>query len=312
MKRRGLLTAAGVLAGLAIVLAGIYFGMDREKKELTPETRSGLPGQFIVLPGGTTHYQLVGPADGPVVVLIHGFSVPAYVWERTVPALSAAGFRVLTFDLFGRGYSDRPPTANSLDLFVRQVDDLLTALKIDRPVDMGGLSMGGYIAAAYANRHPTRVRRLMLFAPQVQVLGSGPAMAMVTLPGFGEYLFATVIAPVYLAGDVSDFADAARAERWKERYLDAMQYTGFRAALLSTLRSMQGDPFDEYRKLGALDRPVLLVWGEADSTVPFENASGLKKAIPQAELIPIPGGRHLACHEFPDQVNPALVDFLKR
>ena len=312
MKRRGLFIAAGVLVGLAILLAGVYFGMDREKIELTPQTRSGLPGQFIDLPGGTTHYQWVGPAGGQVVVLVHGFSIPAYLWERTVPALTAAGFQVLTFDLFGRGTSDRPRTAYTLDLFVRQIDDLLSALKLDRPVDIGGLSMGGYIAAAYANQHPTRVRRVMLLAPQVQALGSTPGMALVTLPGFGDFLFTAYIAPVYLAGDLSDFADSTRAVRWNERYLDAMQYTGFRAALLSTLRSMHGDPYEEYRKLGALDRPVLLVWGEDDTTVPFENAFGLARAIPQAELRAIPGGRHLACYEFSEQVNPALVEFLKR
>jgi len=60
------------------------------------------------------------------VVLVHGFSVASYCWERTVPALVEAGFRVLTFDLYGRGYSDRPDGPYNLDLFVRQIDELLT------------------------------------------------------------------------------------------------------------------------------------------------------------------------------------------
>ena len=286
--------------------------MNREKKELTPETRAGLAGQFIVLPEGMTHYQLAGPAGGQVVVLVHGFSVPAYLWEHNISALTEAGFRVLTFDLYGRGYSDRPQTAYSLNLFVRQIDDLLTALKIDRPVDIGGLSMGGYIVAAYTNQHPDRIRRVMLLAPQVTTMGRDPSMSVVTLPGIGDYLFATYIAPVYMAGDMSDFADPNHADRWSERYLDEMQYTGFRAALLSTLRSMQGDPFEEYRKLSGSGRPVLLVWGDEDRTVPFENTAKVGAAIPQAELHPIAGGRHLACYEFPEKVNPVLVDFLKR
>lgn len=312
MKKNRFFVAAGIFVGLGILLAGAYFGMDREKKELTSETRAGLPGQFIVLPGGVTHYQLAGPDDGQVVVLVHGFSVPSYLWEHNVSALTEAGFRVLTFDLYGRGYSDRPQTAYTLDLFVRQIDDLLSALKIDRPVDIGGLSMGGYIVAAFANQHPDRVRRVALLAPQATAMGSDPRLSFVTVPGLGEYFYTVYIGPVYMAGDQDDFEDYSRAGNWRERYLDAMQYSGFRDAMLSTLRNMQGDPFVEYRKLGILGRPVLLLWGEEDRTVPIENALKVSAAIPQAELHTIAGARHLACFEFPEKVNPLLVDFLKR
>jgi pimeloyl-ACP methyl ester carboxylesterase len=312
MKRRRIFVAASVFVGLGILLAGAYFGMNREKRELTPETRAGLPGQFIALPGGMTHYQLVGPAGGQVVVLVHGFSVPSYLWEHNISALTNAGLRVLTFDLYGRGYSDRPQTLYTLDLFVRQVDDLLSALKIDRPVDMVGLSMGGYIAAAFANQHPDRVRRVALLAPQVTAMGSDPLLGFVTVPVLGEYLFTVYIGPVYMAGDQNDFADYRQAGNWRERYLDAMQYSGFRDALLSTLRNMPGDPFVEYRKLGALGRPVLLLWGEEDRTIPIENAPKVSAAIPQAELHVIAGGRHLAGFEFPEKVNPLLVEFFKR
>jgi pimeloyl-ACP methyl ester carboxylesterase len=286
--------------------------MDREKKDLTPETRLGLPGQFISLADGVTHYQTFGPETGQVVVLVHGFSIPAYLWEQNVTALAQAGFRVITFDLYGRGTSDRTATEYTLDLFVRQIDNLLDGLKISRPVDIGGLSMGAYVAAAYANRHPDRVRRVILFAPQAAPMDHDPSMGPVTLPGVGEYLFATYIAPVYLAGDQSEFANPAHAAGWSERYRDAMQYRGFRAALLSTLRTLKGDPLEEYRQLGHSGRAVLLVWGQEDQTVPLKNAALLQAAIPQAELRAIPNARHLACYEFADQVNPILVEFLKR
>ncbi len=157
--KKGCLVALGcVIPGLALLMAASYFILNPEKKALTPETRASLPGQFISLPDGVTHYALDGPQDGPLVVLVDGFSIPMFSWERNVPALTAAGFRVLTFDLYGRGYSDRPDGPYNLDLFVRQIDELLTALKIDRPVDLVGLSMGGYITAGFANRYPDRVR----------------------------------------------------------------------------------------------------------------------------------------------------------
>lgn len=312
MKTRGWMVWVGGLAGIAMVLAVLYLVMDREIKELSPASRVGLPGQFISLQDGVTHYQVSGPETGPVVLLVHGFSIPAYVWENTISALTQAGFRVVAFDLYGRGYSDRPSKEYTLDLFVRQINDLLDGLQVRGPVDIGGLSMGGYIVAAYANRYPERVRRVMLFAPQSAPMDHDPSMGIVMLPGVGDYLFTTYIAPVYLAEDQSEFANPARAARWSERYLDAMQYRGFRSALLSTLRSLNGDPLEEYRQLGRSGRPVLLVWGQDDQTVPIANAANVQAAIPQAVLQPIPGARHLACYEFSEQVNPLLVNFLKR
>src|SRR5512138_2616966 len=135
MKPRGFKIAAAGLTGLILILAGLYLVMNREKKDLTPEARSGLPGYFIPLTGGVTHAQVSGPEAGQVVLLVHGFSIPSYVWENNVAALAQAGFRVVTFDLYGRGYSDRSPTDYTLDLFVRQVNDLLDELQISRPVD---------------------------------------------------------------------------------------------------------------------------------------------------------------------------------
>ena len=82
--------------------------MRGETKRLTPEVRTGLPGNFIQLSDGVVHYELAGPEDAPVVVLVHGFSVPFFIWDPTFEGLSEAGFRVLRYDLYGRGFSDRP------------------------------------------------------------------------------------------------------------------------------------------------------------------------------------------------------------
>ena len=92
-----------------------------ESRVLDDEARRSVAGDFIRLPDGMVHYELDGPPDGQAVVLVHGFSVPYYIWDPTFPALVAAGFRVLRYDLFGRGYSDRPDLPYTMDLFVRQL-----------------------------------------------------------------------------------------------------------------------------------------------------------------------------------------------
>ena len=304
--------AVGVLAGLIALLVGAYLLMDREKQILSPANRAGLSGQFITLPGGVTHYQLTGPEDGPLVVLVHGFSVASYTWDRTVPALADAGFRVLTYDLYGRGYSDRPSGPYDLNFFTTQLDDLLTALQIDNPVDVIGLSMGAYITADFTARHPERVRRVALLAPQSTSMGSDPRVSLATLPGLGEYIFTVYLGPFYMSDSSDEFESSHDSAAWRDRYLEMMNYAGFRTALLSTLRTMTGDPYEAYRALGQLDRPVLLLWGEEDDTSPAANAPRVMDAIPQAELHLIPGARHAFAYEFPEVVNPLLVAFLQR
>ena len=64
-------------------------------------------GAFVKLSRGRTHYVLAGPEDGAPVVLCHGFAVGCWVYDRFVAPLAAQGFRVLLFDWYGCGYSDR-------------------------------------------------------------------------------------------------------------------------------------------------------------------------------------------------------------
>ena len=99
-----------------------------ETKELNDETRGAADGSFIQLPDGTTHYEMSSPllsGEGlgmrSFVFLVHGFSVPYFIYDPTFEFLTQAGFRVLRYDLFGRGFSDRPYVNYDLDLFVKQL-----------------------------------------------------------------------------------------------------------------------------------------------------------------------------------------------
>src|SRR5919206_4763669 len=110
------------------------FSYRDETQELNELTRKEAPGSFIQLTDGVTHYELSNPERDETVVLIHGFSVPYFIYDPTFEFLTKSGFRVLRYDLFGRGFSDRPDTRYGIDLFVRQLGDLLDALQLARPV----------------------------------------------------------------------------------------------------------------------------------------------------------------------------------
>ena len=105
------------------------FPYREETQELNDVTRKNAAGSFIQLADGVTHYEMGGKEPGDPVVLIHGFSVPYFIYDPTFKFLTEAGFRVLRYDLYGRGFSDRPAGRYDMDLFVNQLSQLLDALR---------------------------------------------------------------------------------------------------------------------------------------------------------------------------------------
>ncbi len=116
LRRRMILTGSGI-AIIILSLLITYILTDQEKITLSDTVRVSLPGQFVKLPLGVVHYELAGPENAPTVVLVHGFSVPYYIWDPTFEALTRAGFRVLRYDLYGRGFRTGPkPITISISL----------------------------------------------------------------------------------------------------------------------------------------------------------------------------------------------------
>ena len=163
------------------------FSYRDETKELNDLTRKDLSGSFIELPDGVTHYELNNPEKENTVILVHGFSVPYFIYDPTFEFLTQSGFRVVRYDLFGRGFSDRPDTRYNIDLFVNQLADLLEALPFTRPVNLVGLSTGGPITAAFTARFPERVNKLVLIDPiGAKILALARVLKAAAMPIVGE------------------------------------------------------------------------------------------------------------------------------
>jgi len=287
-----------------------YLGSDQESLVMDSQARRGVPGNFVTLTDGVTHYQLGGPAEGLPVLLVPGFSTPYNVWDPTYEGLTAAGVRVLRYELFGRGFSDRPAARYDADFYDRQILDLLNALAI-RQVDVAGVSMGGPLSVTFANRHPERVRRVLLFDPGYWTGISLPYG--LRLPILGTYNMAVAIAPGLPKSQWKDFMHPERYPHYLDPYLDQMRYSGFRRAILETLRNyLTVDVTPEYQRLGGSGKPVLLIWGKSDQDVPIELSKSVLNAVPQAEFHPIDDSGHIPHYEHPEVVNPIVLDFLRR
>ena len=293
----------------AIPLSYLLSGV--EKRELTAETRADLPGSFAALPSGITHYELSGVPDAPLVVLVHGFSVPYYIYDPTVPDLAAVGFSTLRYDLYGRGYSDRPEVDYTLDLYITQLTQLLDQLQVNRKVHIVGLSQGAPVAGAFANRYPDRVSTLTLIDPLITRVEKKDILPM-GLSLIGEYITRVVLVPHILpASQADDLHHPENHPDWELRYREQLQYRGFTRAILSSIRHLPDiQPMVEYKAVADAGIPIQLIWGRHDQTIPYRDIEFFISKLPDTELHIIEDAGHIPHFEHPEVVNPLMFTFI--
>jgi pimeloyl-ACP methyl ester carboxylesterase len=297
-----------------LLLSAAWFSGDLEPLTLDERARSRLPGTFVALSHGYTSYEISGPPNGPVVLLVPGISIPRGVFARTTTVLAAAGYRVVSFDLYGRGFSDRPQVSYDAALFNRQIDDLLTALKIDARINVVGLASGGLQALLYTELRPTRVERLVLIAPDGVDAPVTGFVRITRLPLVGE-----------MAGRI--VMNAVGQRQWEERlrhysadprlvqevvelFRGQLAYKGFWRALNSSIARL---PINEssglFRRIERQGTPTLVLWGATDLIIPVHLGHAVRRLMPNAAYREIPAG-HLPQYERPDLTNAAILQFL--
>jgi|APMI01.1.fsa_nt_gi pimeloyl-ACP methyl ester carboxylesterase len=305
MRRLALLLPVLLLA----VLFGLVRWRDPETRLLTDKTRRQADGAFVRLPDGVTHYEVAGPEAGTRVVLVHGFSVPAYIWDSTFVALTNAGFRVARYDTYGRGWSDRPDTRYDFSLFDRQLTGLLDSLGWSTPVHVMGLSYGGPITGTFVSRHPERVASHIMVDPAA---GSSRQVPWyIAAPIIGPLVWQGLAVPTMADGQASDFVEPAKWPDWADKYRVQQQFNGFGRALRATILDNRTVRYDSlYARAGSAGKPTLLIWGTEDQTVPIANATQVRAGIPQAEFHPIEKAGHLPHIEQAAKVNALLLEWL--
>ena len=293
-----------------LVPAALYFTLDPERLDLDAAARASAPGQFAKLSDGYTHYEIGGPADGRVVVLAAGATVPYYIWDPTFKALVDAGYRVLRYDYYGRGFSDRPDVPFTQELYVRQLHELLDAVHISQPFDLAGLSFGGAVITSMAARDPQRVRSLIYMDPAFRTPSS--LTLLESSPRAWNVVTAILDERSWADGQLSDFLHPEKFPDWPDRYRPQLRYKGFRRSRLSDLRAnVDADQRDELQAVGRNSRPVLVIWGKQDPNVPFELSASLMAVVPYARLLAVDQAGHLPQWERPDIVQPAILSFLR-
>lgn len=271
--------------------------------------RAGAPGQIAELPRGATHYRWAGPEDGPVAVLVHGLSTPAYVFAATERSLAGLGYRVLSYDLYGRGYSARARGRQDRAFFLDQLRALLKHQEVAGPLTVLGFSMGGQIAAAFAAAEQD-VEALVLVAPAGLVPGTGSVW---TMPLVGDWLTRVAGGWALRRELVEHRTTATVIPDFEDRQAAETKMRGYLPALLSSRRHMLSRGADrDLRMVAMAEVPVLAIWGTDDPVIPRRALGRLAELCPDAHHVEIRGAGHTLLQTHPTEVGAALRDFLAR
>lgn len=306
-----------LIAALSLLVVMSFWAAGRARAALDDDARDKLLSEghaysFIELSRGKVHYRLEGPEDGQLVVLIHGFSTPSFVWDDHFKPLTQAGYRVLAFDNYGRGLSARPNTTYDAELFDTQLLELLDALAVNRRVDLVGYSMGGAIATIFSARHTERVRSLTLIAPAGLGVTSNENIELLTRPLIGDWIVRLFGTRIFYSAATEEAKSASNPGAFLAGFNRQLKYRGYGDALLSTLRHYPfGSADDAYAAVGASSLPVLAIWGEADKVVPYDFAPKLMELVPQAQLRSYPSVGHNITFADPALVNGLVMGFLR-
>jgi pimeloyl-ACP methyl ester carboxylesterase len=258
---------------------------------------------YVLTPEGRIHYYEAEPripGGGTPLVLVHGLADRGESWEPMLVSLKKAGFHVYALDLLGYGRSPHPEDGDySISGEEKLVVDFIHALGLQR-TDLGGWSMGGWVAMKLALDHPEMVERLIVYdtaGMKIQVTGGADVFHPRTQAELQR--LASLLEPE--ARPIPRFAlrDALRVFQENQWVVDR------------SMAAMEGgkDLVDD--RLGSLTQPMLIVWGSEDKLIPVDVGRQIHASVPQSELDVVQGCGHLAPKTCPSRVIWSTVHFLQ-
>ena len=238
-----------ILTSLLVVLLVLWIPYFVQTYNLKTLTASDLPaeGSWAPLKEGNLYYRWYYPdaevANNETVILVHGFSTPHFVWDGMKGFLLDAGYSILVFDHYGRGYSERPRIKYTKDVFVQSLKGLLDNQRISDQVHLVGYSMGGPIVGHFTNEFPDMVKSMSLIAPAGFMVENPTKDWWIMKPLIGEWVLNVFGSRLVFQGNEEndepprDDPLALSKKDFIKKAGIQMQYKGFIHALLSTARN---------------------------------------------------------------------------
>ena len=304
----GLLIVLAVFAGAGYLL----YSPDIPRGALESKYATA-SSHFLALPDGArVHFRDRGPRSAPALVLLHGSNASLFTWEPWASRLDDT-FRIVTLDLQGHGLTGAVPSRDySEQGMVNLVAAFTRKLGLSR-FALGGNSMGGAVAAHFAEEFPARVTQLILVDAGGMQTNDGDriplAFRVARIPVVDRlFLCVTPRALVIEGLDDAIVRKSIIDDAMIDRYWDFARMEGTREATLERFRLAP----DRYiaAHIGRITMPALILWGEEDHLVPGAAAHAYAKSIRGARLIAYPATGHLPHEELADKSADDVRSFL--
>lgn len=270
------------------------------------DLRRSAGGRYLTIGERLTYLVDEGEEDKPTILLIHGATVPHWEFDHLVPHLRQAGMRVVRFDLFGHGLSDRPAVGYDFDLFLGQALAVLDSVRATRPLTILGHSFGAAIAATMASERPACVGRLVLVAPMLDFMSTSFWARAFALPGIGSPLMRWIGRPALERRRQRRYA-AIGAAHLTPRFVAQARASGYAEALASMFEHRTlGDHTERYRRLRASEREIVVVAGTSDRVIPLRDITRVRALLPRHRYMQVEGAEHNLLLTHPAAVAAAL------
>ena len=280
-------------------------------------------GKFAELKNGNIFYQEFSSSNpiGQTVVLVHGFSTPSIVWKGIIPYLTDAGYDIVTYDHYGRGFSSRPKVDYTKDFYISTLLELIDYLKIEQKVHLVGYSMGGPIVGYFANENPDKVKSVNFIAPAGYMFKrksqSNFYLKILNFPFVSKYI--SIVFPSLMYGGNSSIElttdedeNRLSQEELNKVYKEQMKYEGFTRSLISTANNFNlFNTQKMYQELGKKKIDASVIWGDEDEIVPFDGLSYLKSDYLEINYKVVEKGHHDLTYALPSIVGKFLSQQLQ-
>ncbi len=303
-----------IIAGLLVValcsVYAAYLAADRET--ITAENfRDGSGYDTVHLGHGTTAFRTYGPLSAPAIFMVHGATLGSMIYQDYAAPFVAAGFRVVLYDQYGRGFSDRPRTPFSIDLMRAQLEELMDHLGIER-AHLYGVSLGGAIVTRFAAAHSDRVQTLGLQVPLIGGANVSRGVSLARLPVIGPLL-----ARFYAIPAIIERGESFSPETEAGRML--MAHFKGQFAVKGTERMMAqiiggdalSDRMEDHRVIAATGIPVHFAYADDDPEIPVSQVKAAIAVYDNADSHEFTGG-HFFSYGRAEQLADLYAGFIKK
>ncbi len=248
---------------LIVIPACIYFAIDRESIDIE-EFRLNSGYQEVKLSNGITTYKDIGDKSNKVIVLVHGATFGSLAYEEYINVFVENEYRVITYDQYGRGYSDRVYSDVSIELMEKQLKELIEHCEVE-DVILYGVSFGAAVAAKYAANNTENISFIGYQVPLIDAANI-PLLSIVKIPLYGDLLTRGFLVPGVLKR-IEEYEDLM-SEKLLNHYIGQFDVKGTEKFFKKFfLGNAMGNRLKDHNIIGNKSIPSYFAYAEDDNEI---------------------------------------------